>query len=374
MKTHLTFGILILCALLVINVVNLAAEENWKRKADMPTQRSGFGTCIVNGKIYAIGGEVEGFGNLSLSTVEMYDPKTDTWERKADMPTARTGVSVSVVDGKIYAIGGTELKRFEIDVFDKIKNEWRKVRVWDAKELPTVEMYDPVTDTWIQRADMPTPRMAPTCVVDGKIYAIGGSATINFKEGKPTRLKTVEVYDPVTDTWAKARNMNHVRAGAAVSVMDGKIYAMGGVGWPQLPNHPGPFLSSVEVFDPKTNRWKDVAEMPTPKSLHTASVVDGKIYVIGGGFRDKGPYLYLPTIEISDPKTDRWTQAPDMPTGKDGHGAQPIDRQIYILGGNSGGNEDPLVNVEVYDTAIVRELITPIGKLLKTWATIKMTQ
>ena len=374
MKTHLTFGILILCALLIINVANLAAEENWTRKADMPTQRSGFDTCIVDGKIYAIGGEIEGFGNLSLSTVEMYDPKTDTWERKADMLTARTGVSVSVVDGKIYAIGGTELKRFEIDVFDKVKEEWRKARVWDAKELPTVEMYDPVTDTWIQRADMPTPRMAPTCVVDGKIYAIGGSATINFKEGKPTRLKTVEVYDPVTDTWAKARNMNHVRAGAAVSVVNGKIYAMGGVGWPQLPNHPGPFLSSVEVFDPKTNRWTDVADMPTPKSLHTASVVDGKIYVIGGGFRGKGPYLYLPTIEISDPKTDHWTQAPDMPTGKDGHGAQPIDRQIYILGGNSGGNEDPLVNVEVYDTAIVRGLITPIGKLLKTWATIKMTQ
>ena len=168
MKTHLTFGILILCALLVINVVNLAAEENWTRKADMPTQRSGFGTCIVNGKIYAIGGEIEGFGNLSLSTVEMYDPKTDTWERKADMPTARTGVSISVVDGKIYAIGGTELKRFEIDVFDKVRGEWRKVRVWDAKELPTVEMYDPVTDTWTRKTDMSAPRQTVTCVVDGK--------------------------------------------------------------------------------------------------------------------------------------------------------------------------------------------------------------
>ena len=87
MKTYLTFGILILYALLGINVANLAAEENWMRKADMPTQRSGFDTCIVDGKIYAIGGEIGGFGNLSVSTVEMYDPKTDTWERKADMPT-----------------------------------------------------------------------------------------------------------------------------------------------------------------------------------------------------------------------------------------------------------------------------------------------
>lgn len=374
MKTHLTFGILILCVLLVINVVNLAAEENWTRKADMLTQRSGFDTCVVNGNIYAIGGEIEGFGNLSLSTVEMYDPETDTWERKADMPTARTGVSVSVVDGKIYAIGGTELKRFEIDVFDEIKREWRKVRVWEPKELPTVEMYDPVTDTWTRKADMPTPRQTATCVVNEKIYAIGGSATINFQEGKPTRLKTVEVYDPVTDTWAKVRNMNHVRAGATVSVVDGRIYVMGGTGWPQIPNQPGPYLSNIEVFNPKANQWRDIEEMFEPKAGHSASVIDGKIYVIGGGFWENGLYTHLSTIEIYDPKMGGWISRPDMPMSKLGHTAEVINGEIYIFGGHGADDEDPLITVEVYDTAMVRDLITPIGKLLKTWATIKMTQ
>ena len=374
MKTHLTFGILILCALLVISVVNLAAEENWTRKADMPTQRSGFDTCIVDGKIYAIGGEIEGFGNLSLSTVEMYDPKTDTWERKADMPTARTGVSVSVVDGKIYAIGGTELKRFEIDVFDEIKREWRKVRVWEPKELPTVEMYDPVTDTWTRKADMPTPRQTTTCVVNEKIYAIGGSATINFQEGKPTRLKTVEVYDPVTDTWAKAKSMNYARDGATVSVVDGRIYVMGGTGWPQIPNQPGPYLSNIEVFNPEANQWRDIEEMFEPKSGHSASVIDGKIYVIGGGFWENGLYTHLSTIEIYDPKMGGWISRPDMPMSKLGHTAEVINGEIYIFGGHSDGDGDPLITVEVYDPAVVHERITAIGKLLKTWATIKMTQ
>ena len=106
MKTHLTLGTLILCALLIINVVNLvSAEENWTRKADMPTQRSDFDTCIVKGKIYAIGGKIEGFGNLSTSIVEMYNPKTDTSERKTDMPTPRS-TSTCVVNEKIYVIGG----------------------------------------------------------------------------------------------------------------------------------------------------------------------------------------------------------------------------------------------------------------------------
>ena len=86
------------------------ATLQWTQKADMPTARIGFATSVVNGKVFVIGGsaqlEMDEFGDMSLSTVEMYNPKTDTWERKSDMPTARSGVSVSVVDGKIYTIGG----------------------------------------------------------------------------------------------------------------------------------------------------------------------------------------------------------------------------------------------------------------------------
>ena len=147
---RLTVGILMLTALSVIEVVNLAADGTWQQKANMPTVRSGFTTCVVNGKIFAIGGYVDGLGDLSLSTLEMYDPKTDTWERKADMPTPRTDAATSVVDGKIYAIGGTALSRFEVDVLLP-NNEIRRIRRWKPQDLPTVEMYDPHTDTWMHR-------------------------------------------------------------------------------------------------------------------------------------------------------------------------------------------------------------------------------
>ena len=92
------------------------------------------------------------------------------------------------------------------------------------ERLPVVEMYDPITDTWAQKADMPVWRDGGTCVVDGKIYIIGGVAG-NREEW---RLDIVDVYDPATDTWAKAKSMNHARSSASVSVVDGKIYVMGG--------------------------------------------------------------------------------------------------------------------------------------------------
>ena len=115
------------------------------------------------GKIFAIGGQIrvepDVFGDLTLSKVEMYNPETDTWERRANMPTARSAASTSVVDGKIYAIGGEQVEKV------KAYKGW----INKVKDLPTVEMYNPETDTWERKEDMPTARAyLSTSVMDGK--------------------------------------------------------------------------------------------------------------------------------------------------------------------------------------------------------------
>jgi N-acetylneuraminic acid mutarotase len=207
---------------------------------------------VVNGKIYAIGGSV--FEYTGLSVVEEYDPATDTWTQKADMPTRRLSLATSVVDGIIYAIGGNTEKF--------------------TQRLRTVEAYDPLTDTWTTKADMHTGRGAlSTGVVDGKIYAIGGggsSADVVFS--------TVEEYDPATDTWTTITNMPEPRfVGLAANVVNGKIYLFGG--------RNGNYISStVEEYDPATNTWTRKSDLPAPRAGAGSSVVNGRIYVIGGTY------------------------------------------------------------------------------------------
>jgi len=139
--------------------------DTWTKKSDIPTRRHSLSTSAVDGKIYAIGGDLAGFGLAVLSTVEEYDPITDTWTKKADMPTGRGYFSTSVVNGKIYAIGGQILR----------------------KGSPTVEEYNPMTDIWTKKADMPTSRSGlSTSVVNGYIYAIGGGGSA---------VTVVEAYD-----------------------------------------------------------------------------------------------------------------------------------------------------------------------------------
>ena len=49
-----------------------------------------------------------GEGSEFLSSLERYDPSTNEWEEEAvaPMPTARTYVGTAVLDGKLYAAGG----------------------------------------------------------------------------------------------------------------------------------------------------------------------------------------------------------------------------------------------------------------------------
>lgn len=103
----------------------------------MPTARSHLTTSLVNGKIYAIGGTSGPPGWPGLSTVEIYDPITDSWTKGMDMPKSRLECHSSVVDGKIYVFGG-------------LNSSWIG--------LNRVEVYDPTTDSWTSLSNMPTAR------------------------------------------------------------------------------------------------------------------------------------------------------------------------------------------------------------------------
>src|SRR5512134_366494 len=75
--------------------------ETWTRKANLPTPRVSLATCVLDGKIYAIGGATTG-NSAGLRTVEAYDPAVNSWTARAAMPTARGWFTCEAVNGKIY--------------------------------------------------------------------------------------------------------------------------------------------------------------------------------------------------------------------------------------------------------------------------------
>jgi N-acetylneuraminic acid mutarotase len=203
-------------------------------------------------------------------------------------------------------------------------------------ELMTTVMLTSVVSaragTWTQKADMPTARTwLSTSVVDGKIYAVGG------KGGS----KKLEEYDPATDTWMVKADMPTGRVMLSTSVVDGKIYAIGG--YDRWPN--GIALANVEEYDPVTDTWTKKADLPAPRATQATCVVNGRIYAIGGG---KSGILLSPVVEY-DPSTDTWTKKADIPTARAFVATSVVDRKIYAFGGITPTTWPAFPTVEQYD-------------------------
>ena len=297
---------------------SLAQEGIWTLRSPMPTATSLHSASVLDGKIYIIGGTdtIYRVSTDYFSTLWMYDPAIDTWTQKADMPRGRARAATCVVDGKIYAIGGSPHG--------------------DA-DFAFVEMYDPATDTWTRKADLPRARcFLSASAVNDKIYVIGGKIYPSA-----TMVATVEEYDPATDTWTRKTDMPTARGCHSASVVDGKIYVIGGA-----TGAFGPVVSTVEVYDPATDIWTRKTDMPTARNFISTSVMNGRIYAIGGG-NAWGPSLSV--VEVYDPTTDTWTGDDNIPTARATHSASVVDGNIYVIGGTLGIEPwVPTAAVEVY--------------------------
>jgi len=342
-------NLFIICiTLIVMSIVHQVEAGTWTQKADMPTPRYIAGSAVVDGKIYVIGGAPVRFG--ATRAVEEYDPKTDTWKKRADMPTIRQGLCAAAVDGIIYAIGGCE------------------VAPGVDRDISTVEAYDPATDKWTRKADMPTARaLSAIAVVDGIIYVIGGAFDEDYlNEVNVEVLSAVEAYNPATDTWTTKADMPTARYNAAACVIDGRIYVSGGnAEWDSMA-----LVRQVEVYDLATNTWAWASDMPSPRVGHTASIIDRKMYLIGGW---KGPGPFVDVVDVYDPATDTWTTAGTIPTLRGNHSAAVVDRKIYVIGGRLGPGATIFSTVEEYDPGLpgVISSVSAAGKLLETWGQIK---
>ena len=228
------------------------------------------------------------------------------WVTKAPALLKRTEVAVAAVRGKVYVVGGFQQSLTFI--------------------TPAVEEYDPATDTWRQRASLPSGlHHAGIGVVNDRIYVIGGFELSLFSIWSP--VTSVYEYDPVADRWTARKPMPTPRGALAVAALDGKLHAVGGY------NRDGN-TSVHEVYDPATDSWTARAPMPTARDHHAAAALNGLLFAIGGRL-NRQYSQNLGVTEEYDPATDRWTRKVDLPTPRSGITATVAKDRIYVFGGEA---------------------------------------
>lgn len=349
----------VLVFMLSLIQIETFADQDWELKTQLPSERVGFTTAVVGNQIYLIGGNLfENLGNeggplgpFGTGTVERYDTQTNTWQRLADMPTPRQGPKAAVVNGTIYVFGG-----FHGEINDL---QW--------KYPVNVEAYNPRTDTWIQKQDMPVPRVVfDVGVVDGKIYVIGGVIRLRGE-----RINRVDIYNPATDTWMKGPEMPTPRSYLGVEAVGKRIYAIGGRGWP--PVNLGPELTVIEEYDATSRQWRQKSDMLDTRLYFQTAVVRNSIYLIGGSIWNGVGVApeYLASVNVYNPQKDAWSDIPSMPMPMGVHGAAAVNGRIYVFGGTEEDGRGPkfFSDVLVYDTGF--RAVEANGKLSTRWGALK---
>lgn len=291
----------------VLVSITIYAQGTWATKANVggaAIAREYAMSFAINGKGYIFMGSM----GASLKDVWEYDPVANTWTQKLDFPGAGRAQAVTFTIGnKGYMVCGIDVGS-PSTVFSE---------VWE---------YDPSIDTWTKKANFPG---TPRCASVG--FSIGNKGYMGTGNVNPGVLNDFWEYDPSIDTWTQKPNFpGSARWGATGFAVNGKGYIGVGVKIPAPP-----VQSDFYEYDPATNTWKAIANFPGTSS--TGYELTG-FSICTRGYIATGWTAVQPFSNQCweyNPTTNAWTQMANIPIARIRDNSFVINDKAYVGSGQT---------------------------------------
>lgn len=299
-------------------------QESWDVRADIPYRVQEVYPALHKGQIYLAGGfspDLDPADQGISNRVYIYNPDSDEWSQGPSLPEPRhhpylvsTGAELFSIGGFIAANGGQWSASKDIFRLNETTGSWEKVADLLIPQSETVAAY-----------------------IGDKIYIASGRTPVgtqNANWNDQGDIDSLQVFNPSTLDVSFGQAASIRRNSGAGAVIDGKLYVVGGrvVG--------GGNVTANEVFDPATGQWRTLAPMPNAQGGIAAAALEGRLYVFGGEFfNNSGGGVYSESWEYN-PATDAWSPIADMPVPRHGLGAVTVGDQVFVIAGatQAGGS------------------------------------
>jgi hypothetical protein len=278
--------------------------------ADTLTERHECSFVELGDRFYLLGGR-------GLKEVEAYNPSDSSWDKLGFTPQEFHHFQATEYHGLLYVICAFE-GTFPIET-----------------GIPFIYIYDPITDSWMQGADIPAARVrgsAGVVLYEDKFYISNGILD-GHRSGW---VGWLDEYNPATGAWRILADAPNPRDHFAAVVLDDELVCAGG----RRSGDGGGTWDSVvyktDVFDFNTETWRTLAspagDIPTGRAGCSAASFGGEVIIIGGESADQWPAH--DEVEALDMSTESWRSMSHMIDGR--HGSQAICNNggIYIASGS----------------------------------------
>jgi N-acetylneuraminic acid mutarotase len=293
-------------ALLVAPRDGDARTDRWSALRGAPLERTEVAAARIGRFVYVVGGFEEASGG-TVAAVERYDIRQGSWRRVAPMPVGLNHPTAVAYRGRLYVHGGYE------------------GAAGLTEPSAALLRYDPGTDRWRRLPDSPTPRAAHAAAVIGRRLFVAGGANDSGS------LRSLEIYDFGRRRWSSGPSFpgparNHTTGVAS----GGRFYVLAG--------RDAGNLAAAERYDPRRRAWQELPPLRTPRGgIAAGRLRDGRIVVFGGEELTPGGTT-IASVELFDPRTMRWRALPDLRTPRHGLGGVALGRRVYAIeGGTSPG-------------------------------------
>ncbi|CAI9417408.1 Kelch repeat-containing protein [Nocardioides sp. T2.26MG-1] len=275
---------------------------SWRQLAALPETRWEAAAVFHGGKVYLLGGQrfFSGGSSSYQNTMFIYDPAGNTWTAGPPLPATGPAYAFSTAADGIHLVFPVTGAHYAIDPADPVP-VWavrtsapaptllRAAHFTDASgrfylaggtlvgsgSSLKVNRYDPTTNGWTARADLPANFDTGSTTSEG---VLGGDNKV-YLGGSTAGLA---VYDPATDTWstttAPPTGGFGTSAGQVSRLPSGIVLSVGRRTYSGL-------LSRVDGYNPATGTWTAGVTPDFPASISDMSITaepGGQIYLLGG--------------------------------------------------------------------------------------------